>query len=58
MTDAGGRPIGTEIGMSFSIKPKESFAAWAKFPAPPADVAKITVVIAKTPPFEDVPIAK
>jgi len=58
VTDAKGRPIGTDIGMSFRVKPKESYAAWAKFPAPPANVEKITVVIAKTPPFEDVPIAK
>jgi len=58
VTDAKGRPIGTDIGMSFRVKPKESYAAWAKFPAPPANVEKITVVIAKTPPFEDVTIAK
>lgn len=58
VTDAGGRPIGTVVGEAFKVKPKESYAAWAKFPAPPANVEKITVVIAKTPPFEDVPIAK
>jgi hypothetical protein len=58
VTDAGGRPIGTDIGMSFRVKPKESYAAWAKFPAPPAGIEKITVVIAKTPPFEDVAIGK
>jgi hypothetical protein len=58
VTDAKGYPIGTEVGMSFRVKPKESYAAWAKFPAPPANVEKITVVIAKTPPFEDVVIAK
>lgn len=58
VTDAKGHPIATDIGMSFRVKPKESFSAWAKFPAPPADVEKITVVIAKTPPFEDVPITK
>jgi hypothetical protein len=58
VTDAGGRPIGTDIGMSFRVKPKESYSAWAKFPAPPAGVEKITVVIAKTPPFEDVAIGK
>jgi hypothetical protein len=58
VTDAKGQAIGTNIGDSFRVKPKESYAAWAKFPAPPANVEKITVVIAKTPPFEDVPIAK
>jgi len=58
VTDAKGQPIATNIGMSFQVKAKESFSAWAKFPAPPPDVEKITVVIAKTPPFEDVPITK
>jgi len=58
VTDAGGRPIGTDIGSSFRVKPKESYAAWAKFPAPPANIEKITVVIAKTPAFEDVIIGK
>lgn len=58
VTDAGGEPIGTKIGESFRLKPKESYSAWAKFPAPPASVEKITVVIAKTPPFEDVAIGK
>jgi hypothetical protein len=53
-----GRPIGTDIGSSFRVKPKESYAAWAKLPAPPANVEKVTVVIAKTPPFEDVVIGK
>ena len=58
VTDAKGRPIGTDIGNSFRVKPNQSYAAWAKFPAPPASVEKITVVIAKTPPFEDVAIGK
>ena len=58
VTDAKGRPIGTDVGNTFRVKPKDSYAAWAKFPAPPANVEKITVVIAKTPPFEDVPIGK
>lgn len=38
--------------------PDESIAVWAKFPAPPPNVEKITVVIAKTPPFEEIVIAK
>jgi hypothetical protein len=58
VTDGQGRPIGTDVGESFRVKPKETYTAWAKFPAPPANVEKITVVIAKTPPFEDVPIGK
>lgn len=31
---------------------------WAKFPAPPDDVQKITVEIPHFPPFEDVPISR
>ena len=58
VTDGKGQPIGTDIGNSFRMKPKDSYAAWAKFPAPPANVEKITVVIGKTPPFEDVAITK
>ena len=34
----------------------KSTSSWARVPAPPADVAKITVVIPNAPPFEDVPI--
>ena len=44
--------------LSFEVKAKESYSGWAKFPAPPANVEKVTIVIPKTPPFEDVPIAK
>jgi hypothetical protein len=29
---------------------------WAKFPAPPAEVKKINLIIPKVPPFEDIPI--
>lgn len=58
VTDAKGYPIGTDMGQSFRVKPKESWSGWAKFPAPPANVEKITVVIGKTPPFEDIVIGK
>jgi hypothetical protein len=59
VTDAKGSPIATEIPrQTFHLKAKESFSAWAKFPAPPANVEKVTVVIAKTPPFEDIPVTK
>jgi hypothetical protein len=30
---------------------------WAKFPAPPATSSKITVVVPKFAPFEDVPVS-
>jgi hypothetical protein len=53
VTDSKGKVVGTALGFT-SLKPKETLSVWAKFPAPPAGVDKITVVIAKTPPFEDV----
>ena len=34
----------------------QSWTWWAKFPAPPADVTKLTLITPITPPFEDVPI--
>jgi hypothetical protein len=38
------------------IKPGESFTWWAKYPAPPADIKKITLLTPITTPFDDVPI--
>ena len=57
VTDSQGKLIASALPYT-DLGPKESLAVWAKFPAPPADVDKITVVVPKTPPFEDVPIAK
>lgn len=61
VTDSKGKPIGSEAGDAggdVTLKAGQALPLWAKFPAPPADVEKITVVIAKTPPFEGVPVAK
>lgn len=41
-----------------SIKPKTRANLFAKFPAPPDDVQKITVVIPHFTPMEDVPISR
>ncbi len=41
-----------------SIKPKTRANLWAKFPAPPDDVQKITVVIPHFTPMDDVPISR
>ena len=38
------------------IKPKTQTSLWAKFPAPPDNIQKITVVIAHFIPIDDVPI--
>ena len=40
------------------IAPGKTANVWAKFPAPPEDVQKISVVIPHFAPLEDVPISK
>jgi hypothetical protein len=39
------------------IKPGASINVWAKFPAPPLDVQKISVIIPHFSPMDDVPIS-
>jgi hypothetical protein len=41
-----------------NIAPKSQITVWAKFPAPPDDVQKITVEIPHFVPVEDVPITR
>lgn len=53
--DSEGNPLGTNLHY-FVLAPGESKSAWAKFPAPPADVEKIAVYLPGAPPFEDVTI--
>ena len=36
----------------------QSLNAWAKFPAPPAEVEKISVYLPDVAPFEDVAIVR
>ena len=40
-----------------SLKPNDSVALWAKFPAPPDSVQKIGVVVPHFTPMDDVPIS-
>lgn len=40
-----------------TLKTGETRANWAKFPAPPATSTKISLMLPKFPPFEDVPVA-
>jgi len=44
------------MGIIHSLKPKSRVNLWAKFPAPPADLKKITVAIPHFQPMDDVPI--
>ena len=40
------------------VKPGERLVAWARFPAPPTDVQKISLVIPHFPPMDDIAIGK
>lgn len=56
LTDAeGGRILDIFYG---TLKPGESRANWAKFPAPPPSSTRISLTLPKFPPFEDVPVAQ
>jgi len=60
ITDAEGRPLTSKHGdwQGVTLEPGQAINAWAKLPAPPADVEKVSVTIEGVPPFEDVPIVK
>ena len=44
-------------GNPWDIAPNASKISWFKFPAPPAEVKEITLIIPGCPPFEDIPIS-
>lgn len=56
LTDSGGNRILSVF--EGDVKAGEQRGNWAKFPAPPASTAKISIAIPKFPPFEDVPVAQ
>lgn len=41
-----------------NVDPKKRVNLWAKFPAPPADVQKVNIVIPHFSPMDDVPISQ
>lgn len=43
--------------LDVKLEPGQGWLWWAKYPAPPADVTKATLMTPITPPFEDVPIS-
>lgn len=53
--DAEGKALGTNLKY-FKLEPNGSKSGWGKFPAPPAEVQKISVYLPGAPPFEDAPI--
>ena len=60
ITDAEKQPLTSKHGdwQGVTLTPGQTLSSWAKFPAPPPDVATITVTIPGVPPFEDVPVVK
>jgi len=60
LTDADGTVLssnGTGNGVHADLDPGKTYLWWAKYPAPPAEVKKINLMMPVTSPFEDVPIA-
>jgi hypothetical protein len=59
LVDDSKHPIAGRHGQQNSyifVGPRQSLVTWAKFPAPAADVTKVTVSIPGAAPFEDVPL--
>jgi hypothetical protein len=59
LKDAEGKPIAASHGSgSIKLAAGKTLNTWAKYPAPPENVQKITLFLPGVAPFEDVPIAK
>ena len=61
LTDANNVPIAGKhggAGESIFVGPGASLSTWAKYPAPPEHVKKITLYINGVAPFEDIPISQ
>lgn len=60
ITDAENIPLASKHGdwQGYTLAPGQALSVWARFPAPPADVDKVTVTLPGVPPFEDVPVVK
>lgn len=59
--DAQGFPLAAKVeptSYSLMLAANQTLTTWAKFPAPPENVLKISVYVPRVPPFEDVPISK
>jgi hypothetical protein len=55
LQDPDNRPVGY-VGQSSTISPGGAVPAWVRFPAPPADVTTVTVVVPGVPPFDGIPV--
>jgi hypothetical protein len=55
--DSQGNSLATAAPFTQNVAPGESQPCWAKLPAPPANVNKISIFVPGAPPFEDVSLA-
>lgn len=56
LKDSDGAPLAPKYLGNKDLNKNEIILWWAKFPAPPASVKKINLIIPRVPPFDDVPI--
>ena len=52
------KPVVSTSETPLSIEPGSSINLWAKFPAPPLDVKKVSIYIPGVAPMEDIPISE
>ena len=52
------KPVVSTSVTPLSIEPGSSINLWAKFPAPPLDVKKVSIYIPGVAPMEDIPISE
>ena len=61
LKDSKGKPIAAAHGTPFhaiKLDGGKAINTWAKYPAPPAGVEKVSLYIPGVAPFEDVPLSK
>jgi hypothetical protein len=61
LKDQDGNPVAAnhqQFGTGITLAARQVVNTWAKFPAPPTDVEKVTVYLPGAPPFEDVAVTK
>jgi hypothetical protein len=60
ITDSERNPLTSKHGdwQGVTLAPGQVLSSWAKFPAPPPGVEKVTITLPGVPPYEDVPIVK
>jgi hypothetical protein len=56
LKDSGGQPLVSETYRQSIEAVGDTYRAWFKFPAPPADVKRVSLTMPDCEPLEDVPI--